>query len=235
MPTVLVTGANRGLGLEFVEQYAKEGWTVIACCRDPVNAKELQFIATQHPKTVFIEAMDVTDHATIDRTAAKYRGKPIDVLINNAGVIGPRREDGHRQRIGGMDYAEMEKVWRTNTMGPLKVSEAFLENVAASAQKKIVTISSTVGSNVEFKAPLYAYGPSKAAVNKVMTLMAGSLKDRGVAVAAFCPGNCKTRMGGFDADVKPRDSIAGMRKLIARMSLADSGQYTRYNGQAIAF
>jgi NAD(P)-dependent dehydrogenase (short-subunit alcohol dehydrogenase family) len=235
MPTVLVTGANRGLGLEFVEQYAKEGWNVIACCRDPVNSRELQFLATQYPKQVSVERMDVVDHSAIDATAAKYRGKPIDVLINNAGVIGPRREEGHRQRIGGMDYAEMEKVWRTNTMGPLKVSEAFLECVAASQQKKIVTISSTVGSNVEMKAPVYAYASSKAAVNKVMTLMAAALKDRGIAVAAFCPGNCKTRMGGPDANVEPRDSIAGMRKLIAGLSLANSGQFTRYNGQPVAF
>ena len=136
MPTVLITGANRGLGLEFARQYADDGWRVIAGCRDPAAAAELQAIAGQHPGRVTVARLDVLDHAGIDALAATYKATPIDVLLNNAGIIGPRQAELHRQYFGTMDYAAMETVWRTNTVAPLKMSEVFAEHVAASAQKR---------------------------------------------------------------------------------------------------
>lgn len=235
MPTVLVTGANRGLGLEFVQQYAADGWTVIAACRDPGKASELQATAQGSQGRVKVEAVEITDHASIDALATKYRGTPIDVLINNAGIIGPVRRDIVRQSFGSMDYAEWQRVLQVNLFGPMKVSEAFADNVAASDQKKIATISSTVGSNVEHKAPVFAYASSKAAVTKVMGLMADALKPRGVICLAFCPGHVMTDMGGRDANVHRRDSIAGMRQLLAAATMAKSGSFTRYNGETVAY
>ena len=235
MPTVLVTGANRGLGLEFVQQYAADGWSVIAACRDPGTATELQATAAGAKGKVKVEAVEITDHAAINAMAARYRGTPIDILINNAGIIGPVRRDIVRQSFGTMDYAEWQKVLQVNLFGPMKVSEAFADHVAASDQKKIATVSSTVGSNTEMKAPVYAYASSKAAVTKGMGLMAETLKPRGIICLTFCPGHVMTDMGGRDANVHRRDSIAGMRKLLAAATMEKSGSFTRYNGETVAF
>ena len=235
MPTVLVTGANRGLGLEFVQQYAADGWSVIAACRDPATAAALQAAVEGAKGKVKVEALEVTDHAAIDALAARYRGTPIDILINNAGIIGPVRRDIVRQSFGTMDYAEWLAVLQVNLFGPMKVSEAFADHVAASGEKKIATVSSTVGSNTEMKAPVYAYAASKAAVTKVMGLMAETLKPRGIVCLTFCPGHVMTDMGGRDATVHRRDSIAGMRKLLAAATMAQAGSFTRYNGETVAF
>jgi len=235
MPCVMVTGANRGLGLEFVQQYAADGCDVLAFCRDPAAADALNAEAARHAGKVTVDAMDVLDHASIDAAAERHSGKAVDVLINNAGIIGPRRENIAGQSFGTMDYAEWDRVLRTNVMGPFKVSEAFFANVQAGTQKKIVVISSTVGSNVEMQAPVFAYAASKAAATKTFTTLAGKLKDDGITVIVFCPGHVKTDMGGEGADVERADSIAGMRGLIDRWTLAESGQFKRFNGATVAF
>lgn len=238
MPKVLITGANRGIGLEFVRQYAADGWDVIACCRDPAGAAALRDFATASQDGITVTALDVLDHATVDAAAETHRDEPIDVVINNAGITGPKGDVAVQQKFGDMDYEDWVRVFRTNILGPMKVSEAFAANVAASTQKKIVHISSTIGSNVEpvAQAQVYCYGTSKAALNKVSTLMAGALRTRGVTVLAMCPGHVKDAgMGGPGADVELIDSIAGMRKVIAAAGLADSGDFRRYNGETVAF
>jgi NAD(P)-dependent dehydrogenase (short-subunit alcohol dehydrogenase family) len=238
MPAVLITGTNRGIGLGFVRHYAEDGWDVIACCRNPSAAVDLMKTADQSGGRVQIESLDIADHASVDALAKKYAGKPIDVLINNAGVSGPRdpnREQLYRQRFGTIDYEAWEDVFRINTMGPLKVAEAFVDNVAASEGKKIVTLSSTMGSIQEGTMPVFLYGSSKAAVNKVVAMMATDLKQRGIIAVIFCPGHVKTELGGADATVEVDDSVAGMRKMIAALTLDDSGSYTRYNGETVAW
>ena len=198
MSTVLITGANRGLGFEFVRQYAADDWEVIACCRTPDQADELNALAAQNEK-ISVEQLDVNDFASIDKLGEKYAGKPIDVLLNNAGIIGPIpiAENIDRQHFGQMEYDVWQDVIRTNTFAPVKMSEVFLENVAASEQKKIVTISSTVGSISEMTIPGLAYASSKSALNRVMTIIAGQLKERGIIVAMYCPGYVKNPHGCF--------------------------------------
>ena len=233
MPTVLITGTNRGLGLEFVRQYSLDGWDIIACCRQPSQAPKLNAIAAASDGHVRVEQLDVLDGDRMESLGRQLRGQPIDVLINNAGVIGPRRGPG--QKFGNMHYGEWMKVLATNTFAPMKLAEVLVEQVAASDQKKIVTISSTIGSNVETHGDAYAYASSKAAVNMVMTTMAKDLKEREIIVALLCPGNVKTDMGGPGANVEAADSIAGMRQRIAEFTLKKTGTFTRYNGEKVAW
>jgi NAD(P)-dependent dehydrogenase (short-subunit alcohol dehydrogenase family) len=235
--TILITGANRGLGLEFTRQYAADGWKVIACCRNPDQADELASMAAENPDVV-IEKLDVADHAAIDTLAKKYAGVPIDVLLNNAGIIGPIpiAENIERQHFGSMEYAVWEDVLRVNTFGPVKMAEVFLENVAASEQKKIITISSTVGSITEMAIPALAYASSKSALNRVMTIIAGQLKDRGIIVAMYCPGYVKTRMDAFGyAMVEISDSITALRPMIADLTIEQTGSYTGHDGRTIGW
>jgi NAD(P)-dependent dehydrogenase (short-subunit alcohol dehydrogenase family) len=175
------------------------------------------------------------DFAAIDAAAVKYADRAVDVLINNAGIIGPVRGDIAKQSFGAMDYDAWDRVLRTNTQAPFKVTEAFFDNIMRGDQKKVGIISSTVGSNVEMQAPIFAYSSAKAGATKTFTTLASVLRDKGVTVMVFCPGHVKTDMGGEGAGVERADSIAGMRKLIEGWSLEDSGQFKRFNGEAVAF
>jgi NAD(P)-dependent dehydrogenase (short-subunit alcohol dehydrogenase family) len=233
--TVLVTGANRGIGLEFARQYLADGWRVIGTLRDPANAGALE--ALGGPGELIIEQLDVTNHEQIDALAGRYGGQPIDLLLNNAGIIGPIPipENIERQHFGSMDYALWDQVLWTNTFAPLKLAEALVGNIAMSNQKKIATLSSTIGSLVERDTAAFAYATSKAAVNKAMKLLAAVLKDRGITVGIFCPGYVQTRMDFGTADVTPEDSVRGLRGMIATMTLEDSGTFRRYNGETIAW
>ena len=188
MPTVFITGANRGIGLEFTRQYAANGWAVIATCRNPIEPGELAKI----PGNIEVHGLDVTDHRQVDRLAGELIGRPFDILINNAGVYGPRG-----MTADNMDYGEFEAVLRTNVLAPLKVSTAFTKNVAAGKDKKLVTISSAMGSIARGGGGgEYIYRTSKAAVNMVMRCLSGDLASRGVIVAMFHPGWVQTDMGG---------------------------------------
>ena len=237
MPTILITGANRGLGLEFACQYAADGWRVIACCRNPETADELNELAATN-EAIAIEQLDVNNFDAIDALAEKYAGQSIDVLLNNAGIIGPIpiAENIERQSFGSMEYDVWADVLRTNTFAPVKMAEAFLENVAASEQKKIVNISSTVGSITEMAIPGLAYASSKSALNRVMTIIAGLVKERGVIVAMYCPGYVKTRMDAFGyATVDIPDSIAALRPMIADLTIEQTGSYTGHDGRTIGW
>jgi NAD(P)-dependent dehydrogenase (short-subunit alcohol dehydrogenase family) len=237
MSTILITGASRGLGLEFVRQYAEDGWRVIACCRSPGSADELQSLVESQSE-ITIEALDVQDHAQIDALAERYRGQSIDVLLNNAGLIGPLPYDEHiqRQHFGHTDYSVWDTVMQTNVYGPLKMTEAFVEHVAASDQKVIANISSEVSSIAGFTIPAIAYASSKSALNRAMTIVAAQLKERDVIVKLFCPGYVKTRMdfSGYGTVEIPA-SISALRQLIAALTIEDTGTFTRYDGKALAW
>jgi len=225
--TVLVTGANRGLGLEFARQYAADGWQVIAACRAPMAAKELQRLADESGGRTRVLEVDVTDKASARAAAAALKGEAIDLLLNNAGVGSPRD-----QRIGSLDYAAWAKVLETNTLGPMRVVEAFVENVAKSRLKTIVTITSGMGSVEDnTSGGSYAYRSSKAAVNMVVKSLSIDLAPRGITCIVMNPGWVRTDMGGSGGTLSPAESIKAMRSVIASLKPEDSGKFFNYNGK----
>jgi NAD(P)-dependent dehydrogenase (short-subunit alcohol dehydrogenase family) len=232
MPTTLISGASRGLGLEFARQYAEEGWQVIAGCRNPDRAAELQAVARQTGK-VDIQSLDVADGGSVAALARRLAGQPIDLLINNAGV-GQRGGD----QLGEIDYQAWLEVLSTNSLGPVRVTEALIENVAASGQKRVITISSGLGSltltaqGIGFGAA-YQYRTSKAAVDMAMLVMAQQVKARGITVVLLSPGWVRTDMGGPNAQLSPEESIASMRRVFDGLTLEDSGRFLSYDGSEI--
>ncbi len=191
--TVLVTGADRGLGLEFTRQYAARGDIVIATCRHPEDAAELQALAAAK-KSIVVEKLDVTDDAGVRSLATKYHGKPIDVLINNAGILG----DHDGQILGAFSRKGFHDVMDVNAFGPLVVSEAFRDNVIAGSRRRYVAVTS--GGWAPSRAPRicqsapYFYRMSKAALNMGLQALGADLKSQGVAVAVVSPGVADTAM-----------------------------------------
>jgi NAD(P)-dependent dehydrogenase (short-subunit alcohol dehydrogenase family) len=226
--TVLVTGANRGIGFALVKIYAGRGWSVIATARKPADAVELQALAREHPG-VTIETLDVTDHAQVDALAARYKGRPIDVLINNAGITGDRAH----QSLGRLDYATAREVMETNMIAPVKMTEALLSNLVASRQKKLVTISSSEGSVASINAGRsYWYRASKAAVNMAMRNISFTVKADGVVVALVNPGPVATdMMKGVPIPLQPADEAAAkVVAIIAALTLERTGRFWDYQG-----
>lgn len=191
MPVVLITGANRGLGLEFVKQYADRGWSVIATARDLAQAPELAALAARHPN-VRIESLDVGDRVQIASLAECLAGQPIDVLLNNAGWLG----DTQQQSFAELDYATFEEVLRINTYGPLAMAKAFMPHVLAGEQKKIVVITSGLSSltNTSRFGNLYFYRISKAGVNMAMRTLQAEVREQGVKIGILAPGMVDTRL-----------------------------------------
>jgi len=227
--TVLITGANRGIGLALARDYAAAGWTLVVTARKPADAADLQALADAHPGRVSIEALDVLDHASIDVLAAKYQGRPIDILINNAGITGNR----FRQVPGKFDYAEFRQVFETNVVAPLKIAETFLPQVQASRLKKIVVISSSEGSISEVKRPGgYFYRSSKSAVNMVMRNLALELKPRGITVVMVNPGPVDTDMmkGAPIPLQSPAEAAGRVIMVTAKATLEDTGKFWDYRG-----
>lgn len=234
--TVLITGTGRGLGLELSKQYAAAGWKVLACARR--SSPALAGLAGIHGN-VSVLPLDVTDHGQIDGLAKSLRGESIDVLINNAGVIGTHGfADGalEEHRFGASAFEEWEKIFRTNVMAPMKMAEAFVEHVAASGEKKIITLTSILGS-MELNATggLYAYRASKAAVNALMKSMAIDLAPRGIIAVAMHPGWVRTAMGGKRADMEAVESVTGMRRVIEQLRVADAGRVCVYDGSHLPY
>jgi NAD(P)-dependent dehydrogenase (short-subunit alcohol dehydrogenase family) len=229
--TVLVTGANRGLGFEFARQYAADGWQVYATCRAPNDAKDLQEAAAASGGHMHLLAFDVTDATSVRAAAGALGGEPIDVLINNAGVGGPRNE-----RLGRLDYAAWERVLDVNTLGPMRVTEAFVDNVAKSREKKVVTITSGMGSIADnTSGGSYAYRTSKAAVNMAVKSLSLDLAPRGIVCIVMNPGWVRTDMGGTRGTLSPAESIKAMRTVIAGLKPGDTGKFFNYNGKSYAW
>ncbi len=190
-PTVFITGSNRGIGFGLAKNYAMKGWNVIATCRSPNRAEDLKNLAVEYPN-ILIEELDVTDLDEINQLATKYEGIPIDVLINNAGILG----DVQAQSFGSFDQSTFEKIMLVNAYGPLKVGEAFANNVAISNQKKIVSMTSGLGSMqiTGNSDRFYFYRMSKAALNMGIIAMNVSLKSKGVISALIAPGMVETAL-----------------------------------------
>lgn len=230
--TVLVTGANRGLGFEFTQQYAQRGWRVVATCRDPAKAEQLNALAADNPD-ILVERIDVVDHRSIDDLAQKYRNMPIDVLLNNAGIGGGIEN----QLFGKLNYETYYEVIAVNCVGPMKMAESFRDHVKAGKQKKIITVSSSQGSISEVTMPmLYWYRSSKSALNMLMTNLALQLKRREIIVGLVTPGATATDFIApeFRKRIKgirePAVAAADMIRNIDRFTIENTGTFFNYDG-----
>ena len=231
MPTLLITGANRGLGLEFTRQYLKDGWKVIACCRNPQEADALHELYTHHPDHLLIYRLDVANFPQIEQLSRQLSDTPIDLLINNAGIYPKGKEE-----FGSVDYAAWEEAFRINSMAPLKMAETFIEQLLLGQQKKIVNITSKMGSiDDNTSGHHYLYRSSKTALNMVTKSLALDLAPRGVTAIVLHPGWVQTDMGGSSAPTTVAQSITGMRQVIDKLSLADGGKFYAFDGQEIAW
>ena len=226
MTTVLISGANRGLGLEFVRQYAADGATVIAACRTPAEATALNALAKERGGKITVHAMDVGDAASVATFKKEVGSTPIDILIANAGVYG----GDHQHKLGDIDYADWQKVFNINTLGPMRQADAFAGNLRAGQGKKLIAITSGMGSTAESGGGFFAYRSSKAALNNAWKGVSIALKPDGVTCIVMHPGWVKTDMGGPSALLEPKESVAGMRKVIAGLTLADTGTFRRFDG-----
>lgn len=221
MPTVLITGTNRGIGLELARQYAAEGWRVHACLRDLAKGSAVEAIAGD----IRLHELDVTDEDRIEGLAAALKGETIDLLINNAALGGP--EDS-------TDPAEWAEVFRVNSIAPVRILQAFLLHLQRSRNARVLSITSRMGSIADnSRGGSYAYRSSKAALNAAMKSFAIELKPKGITVAVMHPGWVQTDMGGPEAPVPVKVSAEGLRRVIATMKPSDTGAFFNYDGTPI--
>ena len=224
MSTVMITGANRGLGLEFTKSFAADGWRVHACARNVERSKKLRAIEGE----IVSHKLDVTDGLKVASLARELAEEPLDLLINNAGIYGPR------SGFGETDYDEWIEVLQVNTLAPLRMVERFVGLLERGEGGMVVNISSIMGSIAgNSSGSSYIYRSSKAALNMVTKTLANYLADRGITVVSLHPGWVSTDMGGPRADISPTEAVAGMREVIAGLSPADSGQFFNYDGQPL--
>lgn len=250
--TVMITGANSGIGLEFAKQYAAQGWTVIATHRRAEPPKSLVELAAKYPK-VRLESLDVTNLEQAQKLAAKLAGTPIDVLINNAGVYNDRAKcagddegcpgDYSGESIGKFNYPLLDTIMAVNIKGPLIVSESFYKNVLASGQKKIIAVSSSNGTLTGEAHPrpgAMFYRMSKAALNREMQVVAAETQKDGVTVIMFNPGPTLTEHqayleGKYQGMLKTSFTVENMIHTIGKVTIADTGHFLRYDGVAEAW
>ncbi len=231
---VVITGANRGIGFEFVRQYLADGWEVVATTRSLDHAYPLRNLADEGYQRLQIHSLDVSKAESIGAFADSFTGVPIDVLINNAGGLGrdPTNRDLAAMTFENLDYGLWLDLFLSNTIGAVRLAESLVNNISASQERKMAFISSTAGSIAEGGHPALAYGTSKAALNKAATVIAEQVKKKGIAVVCLCPGRVKTRMG-FGARIETADSVSGMRRLLETLTVDQSGCFLRYNGETV--
>ena len=226
MGTILITGASRGIGYELVKQYAQAGDVVYATCRNPSGADQLNALAADDPDHVKVMAMDVGDSASVAACKEAIGETPIDVLINNAGVWGGLEN----QTFDCMDYDNWAYEFNIMAMGPWRVMQTFFDNVLASDQKKIVTVTSQVAAHAYDHLVGYSYASSKAAVNRLVTALAEEKKETGAIIVLMHPGWVKTDMAGDVADIEPVESAIGVHDVIGKMTQADNGKFLKWTG-----
>ncbi|AMV71268.1 SDR family oxidoreductase [Desulfuromonas carbonis] len=226
MSTLLITGANRGIGLELVKVFAGKGWRVLACCRRPEVATELQSLAAA-ASGVTIHRLEVTDGGQIAALATELAGTPIDILLNNAGIKGPKQ-----QGFGQSDEEGWLETFRVNTIAPMRLTEALVEQVAASERRIVATLGTVMGSIAENSSGgYYAYRTSKAAVHMLMKGLAIDLAARGILTVSLHPGWVRTSMGGKSAPVAPAESAAGLAEVLLGLTPEQSGGLYDFEGK----
>ena len=227
---VLVTGANRGIGLEFVRQLVEDGHDVIATAREPQKASELNEIKNKHSDRLQLHALDISDAHSVTRVSEAVGDEPIDVLINNAGTY---PDSG---RLGALDYEACLKGFEVNTLGALRVSEAFAGRVAHSHKRCIVNVTSQMGSiDDNGSGGSYAYRMSKAALNMATRSLARDLRSQNVIVFVIHPGWVQTDMGGPNAQISPERSVRGILSVVDHATMTQSGHFMNWDGDEIAW
>jgi len=224
MSTILISGAGRGLGYELARQYAEDGWRVLGTARDASARKRLQALGA------VVHTVDVAHREQITKLAHELKRQPLDVLFCNAGISGKRG-----MALGSFDYDSWEEVLRVNLLGAAALAEALVDNVAASERKVIAMMSSRLGSIAESSGMTLPYSTSKAALNMLVKGLAATLTPKGVITVALSPGWVRTDMGGAGAPLAPEASVAGLRKVIAGLTPADSGHFLSHDGSTIAW
>ncbi|SFM24572.1 Short-chain dehydrogenase [Ectothiorhodospira mobilis] len=223
--TVLITGASRGIGLELTRQFAQAGARVIAACRHPERAPELNRLAADTQGRVSVQPLDVTQPAQVAALAAVMQGLALDILINNAGAFGPVAP------FGETDEAAWIETFRINTVAPLKLMEALADSVAASERRLMVNMTSKMGSIADNRSGgLYIYRSTKAALNAVVASAAHDLRPRGITVVAQHPGWVRTDMGGPNGEISVQESATALRGIFARLGPDDSGRFIDIDG-----
>ena len=227
---VLITGSNRGIGLEFVRQYLDDGCRVYATCRHPPEAHELQRLGEIY-SALSVHRLDITVQEDIMALCEEFDGIPIDVLINNAGVCFKKVDAG----LATVHYDQWRRTLEVNTLGTIHIIEAFEENIALSEQDRLVVVLSVglQGAENSGQPESYYYRSSKAALNTVMRGLAIELKPRNIGVLMMYPGDVRTRMGSTNG-ITPRYSVQGMKTVIDEISLAESGAFFQYDGTILA-
>jgi NAD(P)-dependent dehydrogenase (short-subunit alcohol dehydrogenase family) len=230
MATALITGSNRGLGLEWVRQCAARGWRVFATCRNPDAAEDLRTLASQHP-VVQLHRLDVAAPDQIADLARGLADETLDLVVNNAGVY---FEHWGLDPIGHIDYVAWQETFRVNTLGPMRVTESLLPCLSRAERPLVLAISSNMGSIAGIAGPRdYAYRSSKAALNAAMRGLALELAERRIGVLLLHPGWVRTRMGGDSAPLSPEESVGAMLALVGHFELSQSGAFLRYDGTPV--
>ena len=224
MTTVLITGANRGIGLEMTRLYSDRGDSVLACCRRPDEAGDVSALTGD----VHLHALDVASADSVQALADTLEGRTIDVLINNAGIGGPPPREQTAKR---MDFDGWAETFAVNSMGPVRVMQALLPNLQKSSEAKVVNITSQMGALSLDMTMAYAYCASKAALNKFMKLAATELGREGIHVCLIHPGWVQTDMGGEQADLTPRESAEGIVAVVDQLDADNQGRFWKWNGE----
>ena len=226
--SILITGTNRGIGLEFVKHYLKNNEKVIATCRNKNSAKDLLELKNTTSNLSLVE-LDVSNPNSINEFASKITDQPIDTFINNAGVFGPRNNE-----FGNFNAKEWLDVFNINTIAPLLITQKILKNLRLGKNKKLVFISSKVGSIEENTGGgMYIYRSSKTALNQVIKSLSIDFKDENFIAAALHPGWVQTDMGGPNALIDTKTSVKGMAEVIDNLVLKNSGRFYNYDGSSI--
>lgn len=229
--TYFITGCNRGLGLEFVQQLLARGQRVIATCRDIATATDLTALTLKHSGQLSLVEMDVSDEASMREAVALLNDEAIDVFINNAGVYGPRDAN-----FGNVDGPAMAEVLYTNAVAPVLLTQLLIDNVRKGSGKKLVYVSSKMGSIADNgRGGSYIYRSSKTALNSVVKSLALDLAPEGIATATLHPGWVRTDMGGPNGLIDAPESVSGMLNVIDGLSVANTGQFFSYDGSTIAW
>ncbi len=225
MTTILITGANRGLGLGMARHAADRGYTVIGAARDPAKADELKAVASR------VERLDTSSRQSVDALAKTLGDTPIDILVNNAGIFLHECDD-----INELDFDAFERLLRTNTLGPLMLTKALIPHVARSDRKLIVSLTSNLGSITDAskgEMGYLGYRTSKAALNMANATMAHQLKGKGITSVVIHPGWVQTDMGGQAAPLTPDESTNSIITTIEKLSPSDTGRFIDYKGDAM--